>query len=242
MFVNCRLVDPRGPIARTWSASQERETPNGAPSVCAARDRLGRSSVSGTAVPTTTTTSSTTTSTTTSSSTTTTVPGPATLAVAYSNLDGVAGYDASGSDVLIARLTDVNEDGVVSVGDRVELAQYPLDFGATAFGNFLSGPWPVVAVSAAESDRVVVATTVGIEDAWFGFEADADQEYYWDDQGPGSNCAAGVCNDIIDRTNTNTESIGVRTNAYSMPDTEVFLSQSPGNPADEAFLDIDILI
>ncbi len=36
---------------------------------------------------------------------------PATLAVAYSNLDGIDGYDDSGTDVLIAKLVDTNLDG-----------------------------------------------------------------------------------------------------------------------------------
>jgi hypothetical protein len=81
--------------------------------------------------------STTTTSTTTTSTTTTTIPAShQMLAVAYSNLDGVDGYDPAGSDVLIAKLVDTNDDGVPSVGDTVVADRYPVDFDASAFGRF----------------------------------------------------------------------------------------------------------
>ena len=60
---------------------------------------------------------------------------PATLAVAYSNLDGINGYDSAGSDVPIAKLVDTNDDGVVSVGDTIETDQYPPDFDTAAVGG-----------------------------------------------------------------------------------------------------------
>lgn len=58
------------------------------------------------------------------------------FAIAWSNLDGVAGYQSGGTDVLIAKLVDTNGDGVVSVGDTVVGGRYPLDHAASAFGTF----------------------------------------------------------------------------------------------------------
>ena len=58
------------------------------------------------------------------------------LAVAYSNLDGIDGYDPTSTDVLIAKLVDTNLDGTVSIGDTINTNQYPLDLDATAFGTF----------------------------------------------------------------------------------------------------------
>ena len=49
------------------------------------------------------------------------------LAVAYINVDGVDGYLA-GSDTLIAKITDFNEDGAVGPGDCVITDSYPTDF------------------------------------------------------------------------------------------------------------------
>lgn len=60
-------------------------------------------------------------------------PEAETLAVAYSNLDGIDGYDPTGTDVLIAKLVDETGDGEVSVGDLVVTNLFPGDFIPSEF-------------------------------------------------------------------------------------------------------------
>jgi hypothetical protein len=81
------------------------------------------------------------------------------LAVAYSNLDGVDGYDPTGSDVLIARLMDTNGDGVHSAGDTAVLVQYPLGLTAPEFGEFGS------TTHVGASDPVIVGNAAGVKTA-----------------------------------------------------------------------------
>ena len=81
---------------------------------------------------------------------------PATLAVAYSNLDGIDGYDPNGTDILIAKLVDTNSDGEVSVDDTVTTNQYPLDLDATAFGAFQVTTHVVSALGAVNPTDVAV--------------------------------------------------------------------------------------
>ncbi len=84
---------------------------------------------------------------------------PEMLAVAYSNLDGVDGYDPTGSDVLIARLMDTNGDGVHSAGDTAVLVQYPLGLTAPEFGEFGS------TTHVGASDPVIVGNAAGVKTA-----------------------------------------------------------------------------
>ena len=48
------------------------------------------------------------------------------FAIAFTNLDGVAGFNR-GADVLIAELVDTNRDNTVNAGDTVHMGSYPLD-------------------------------------------------------------------------------------------------------------------
>ncbi len=73
-------------------------------------------------------------------------PSGALLAVAYSNVDGIDGFDPSGGDVLIAKLLDSNADGAPSAGDTVVTNRYPLNADATQFAAFRTTTHPVADV------------------------------------------------------------------------------------------------
>ena len=49
------------------------------------------------------------------------------LAIAYTNVDLIDGYDAAQGDVLIARLVDTDDNGL-DQGDRLEMGRYPTSF------------------------------------------------------------------------------------------------------------------
>ncbi len=60
--------------------------------------------------------------------------GPAILAVAYSEVDQVAGFTAG--DTLISAFEDVDGDGLPSIGDTIRTNRFPLNPAASEFGMF----------------------------------------------------------------------------------------------------------
>ena len=58
------------------------------------------------------------------------------LVIAWTNLDGVDGYDPDNGDVFIAGVYDVNDDACVSAGDEVRTGRYPKNPAGTEFGDF----------------------------------------------------------------------------------------------------------
>ena len=62
-------------------------------------------------------------------------PAARVFAIAFTNLDGVAGFNR-GADVLISELVDTNRDNTVNAGDTVHMGSYPLTFAGTTFGTF----------------------------------------------------------------------------------------------------------
>lgn len=109
--------------------------------------------------------------------------GPTTLALAYTDVDGIAGY-AEGVDVLIARLIDSNGDTVPSAGDLIQTDRFPKDPQRSGFGEFRVKEWVVASVISA--DATVVRVTGARGDfpprfSWFqrpNFDVYSEQE--WD--------------------------------------------------------------
>jgi hypothetical protein len=163
-----------------------------------------------------------------------------TLAVAYSNLDGVAGYDPAGSDVLITRLVDTNSDGVASIGDTVEFGQYPLDFDATTFGDFGTSSAAVTAMPSIPYPPANIGVWAA---GWF---------YVWNDSPTAdsyiekaSEAPAGIEDPLVSLQ----DAVGAEPmidvivanppGPVSNPDTAIpFVTRPAG--ADDAFFDIDI--
>lgn len=67
------------------------------------------------------------------------------LAVAYTNRDGIDGFDPS-ADVFIAGLFDTNSDATASAGDTLRLESFPLDLSnpAANMGEFLLKDFTVI--------------------------------------------------------------------------------------------------
>ena len=76
------------------------------------------------------------------------------LAVAYTNVDGIDGYDLA-ADVLIAKVVDTNGDGSPSVGDTVVTDRYPADMSANSFGTFTMNTHVVDSVTIFETQVFV---------------------------------------------------------------------------------------
>jgi len=89
------------------------------------------------------------------------------FAIAYSNLDGVAGFNAA-SDVLIAKLVDTNQDNSLDAGDTVLMGRYPINFAASAFGTWGVTTHTVASVDEADSIVVRVFDSAGARFEWQG--------------------------------------------------------------------------
>lgn len=158
---------------------------------------------------------------------------PTVFAVAYSNVDGVDGYQAGGQDVWIARVIDSTGDGQVSIGDTIETNQYPLNYNATAFGNFQVRSHTITNVINAASDRLNLrAQTDPSWTFWFVHDQDEGERYYekkvsvtqfWDQYGNGFESRQAILN------------------SPSQPDAVA--GQNPRiHPGDDIFIDVDIFI
>jgi hypothetical protein len=177
------------------------------------------------------------------------VPGDV-LAIAYSNLDGSAGFAPGGADRLISRLVDTNTDGVPSAGDTIEFGEYPLDVLASDFGTF--GTSSLVATSGI-TPPPGSSGLAGIEAAgWF---------YTWNDHGilppnvdpfpvdayqEGSSLAGTPSGDpIVVVTDSDTDADGpdaVEVNLPgppSNPDTAPILDFQTGGTGD-AFIEVEV--
>lgn len=113
--------------------------------------------------------------------------GPTTLALAYTDVDGIAGY-AAGVDVLIARLVDSNDDGVPSAGDLIQTDRFPKDPQRSGFGEFRVKEWVVESVISADATTVRVTGARGDfppRFSWFqrpNFDLYSEQEWNLVDQ------------------------------------------------------------
>ena len=83
------------------------------------------------------------------------------LAVAFTDQNGNHAYEP-GTDTLIASLLDINNDHVVSVGDRIHWGTYPTSSDVDGpRGNFTGPDLLVEGVSSASSSGVQVETALG---------------------------------------------------------------------------------
>ena len=101
------------------------------------------------------------------------------FAIAYTNVDGVDGFDESTGDVLIAKWVDGPEggpDGVVGVGDFVVTDQFPTDVFAAGFGNFTVNKHVITGINFINSG--VSVGGVNATNATFAFVNDGNREAY----------------------------------------------------------------
>lgn len=173
------------------------------------------------------------------------LPGPATLALAYSNLDGIEGYDPGGPDALVSKLVDSNRDGVVSVGDTVVTDKYPLDPVPTGFGNFQRTTHEVELVRYAEPLFVSLQVEGGAT-IWFSLGEPDPPEYepfeqYIEVPADGSNGWVQII-DVHPGVGHTDDKDWVMLNGTppSLPEDE--LSTYVRDADDSDFLDVDIFV
>jgi hypothetical protein len=76
------------------------------------------------------------------------------FAVAFTDVNSNHSYEPA-TDILIAKLTDTNLDGIVSNGDTITTDQYPLTTSATTFGSFGTTSHAVTLVSPAPTATLI---------------------------------------------------------------------------------------
>jgi hypothetical protein len=171
------------------------------------------------------------------------------LAVAYSNLDDINGYNPNGADVLIAKLVDTDADGLPSAGDTLYTNQYPLNFDATAFGNFQEkvhtvsnvawSPYEMLRLSITPTDEVVFQTS---QSAPFPTGTFVEQFY------EASLSEALEIGSLLRDNNPGTaigpdpDYLKVFCCTISRPDTEISEANDGTDFTDDPFIDVDILV
>ncbi len=159
------------------------------------------------------------------------------MAVAYSNDDGVDGYDRTGTDVLIAAVLDTNLDDGVSAGDTVVTFAYPTGFTSSLHGHFRQTRHVVAAVDVADPGlAVVVVDSAGNE---FSILRDATQETY-DETDPSTGKSVTVSDSL---SGGGSEMLKAQLGAPSDPDNIIDPpSTLPGDGTDNPFIDVDVLV
>jgi hypothetical protein len=160
------------------------------------------------------------------------------LAVAYSNLDGIPGFNPV-TDVLIAKFVDVNGDGMPSDNDKVVTYQYPEDLGASSFGFFGVGEHVLSSVTSpsATSAKVEVTSTEDGVIFEFRFESSSHCESYTEGAVVAEaftffeDCTSG--SDPLE-----TDSLETDSDSPSEPGTVLFDDVFAGG--DAPFIDVDI--
>lgn len=157
------------------------------------------------------------------------------LGIAYMNFDGADGYDESGSDVLIAKITDTVDDEVVSVGDTVTTNQYPTDFDAATLGNFTSTTHVIDHVEYLSPQQIMVDS--GGHRFWLTVQTNYEIYREW----PIAN--QGQDTEFRDQRNTTSgfDAMEVRSTTASAPDTPVSWS-TLNRGSDDPFIDVDLFV
>ena len=137
------------------------------------------------------------------------------FAIAFTNRDGVAGFDRA-ADVLIAELVDTNRDNAVNAGDTVHMGGYPLDFAASAFGTFGVTSHTVTGV-----DRLTdigISVLVGpTKHSWGHF---AGVEEFYEEYNPNVGVLVDLFDDLLVVCD-NPDSLNVNTASLSEPSVQV---------------------
>lgn len=155
------------------------------------------------------------------------------LAVAYSNVDGIDGYDPA-ADVLIAKVVDSNVDGMSSVGDTVVTNKYPLDFDAATFGTFQVTSHTVTQVRGAQQTFVGVLDEGGAE-FYFEHNISTPSERYIE-IAPGHLFKVNIGEERV----SDRDWLEASTDAPSAPDTPI--SRQRPSTIDDPFIEVDLFV
>ncbi|MDX1472343.1 MAG: hypothetical protein R3213_12660, partial [Flavobacteriaceae bacterium] len=163
------------------------------------------------------------------------------FAIAYSNLNGEPGFQENSADVLISKLVDFNNDGVVSAGDKVITDRYPLDFNGTSFGSFTLKEH-IIEPNRITANYVVVIIQGSSPREVLDWGIINGREFYRE-----SYYQNGiVTTDIVDSVSNLgfLDGFGINTNSPSKPEgPSIIISDIIDNSGvDNSFLDVDIFI
>lgn len=158
------------------------------------------------------------------------------FAIAYTNVDGVPGFDGSNGDVLIAKVVDADGSGAISEDDEVITNQYPLDPVPTGFGSFGVNSHVVTRVSTVLSTPTIQLVTVETAGGRMTFLNFPGVSEVYQERDPGGTQTV----QLGDGVDPNQNEMEVVENAGpSQPNTPVSQILQPGTP-DETFVDVDI--
>lgn len=156
------------------------------------------------------------------------------FAIAYSNLNGEDGFQEGSADVLISKLVDFNNDGVVSAGDKVITHQYPNNFIPDSFADFTVKEH-VIDVVLGFSNHLVVVSTDEINIFQWYHDTGFQESYIEFIQ------STPAISQIIDSLGIEyNDGILVGSNSPSAPSQSIYSTQ-PAN-YDHTFIDVDIFV
>ncbi len=154
---------------------------------------------------------------------------PKVLALAFTDLDGDHAF--GGNDVLIARLSDTDDDKVPSAGDTVEMGRYPTNLTPSAgdFADWNVRSHVVKGVSFATTERVTVRSAAGLH-IWV---AKASAEWFEDmDDSADTDFQDGLAEGAGD-------GLYIELGSPSQPSTAVRPADL-NRPSDDTFIDVVI--
>ena len=159
------------------------------------------------------------------------------LALAYTEVDGIPGYDPASTDVLIAQFEDVDMNGEPSVGDIVRTNRYPLDINAASFGTFQTTEHVITGVQSTNYTSVgllvVVNSNTGSDQTFFWIDESTLEQY--GETGPGF---MGVVDGLAEPFVTDIVQVTVGGMTPSNPDTVVNVGQI--RAGDQDFINVVI--
>ncbi|MBN2635387.1 MAG: putative metal-binding motif-containing protein [Prolixibacteraceae bacterium] len=167
--------------------------------------------------------------------------GPKIFAIAYSDLNGVPGFQENSADVLISKLIDYNEDNDLSAGDKIIMGSYPLDCNATAFGEFGVKEHLIISVGeGSDQQQITVYLDYNQSIAYLNHPGEY-QAYFEQQEIP----ILEYISSFFDTMNGSGGSVNVNSGSPSQPilpfNSPVFYPDCDFN-ADNDFLDVDIFI
>jgi hypothetical protein len=169
-------------------------------------------------------------------------PGPTVLAIAYTEVDGVVGFDDARGDVLIAKLVDTNGDGAASAGDTVTTNRYPTSTDPVPpFGSFGVTTHEVTEI-AIEADELVAFTTFPTTGHEWADSASFGERY--GEFGPGSvgQADTGFIDEFRSGTVGGVDFIAVDPMSPSRPEDSIPDRPSFDGQGDDAFVQVDLFI
>ncbi len=170
------------------------------------------------------------------------VPVPADLVVAYSDIDGKAGY--TDGDVLIAKIVDTNLDGVVSQGDTIKMDKFPKELWPgtpskpAPFGEWRKKTHEIMHVDEAGSKRVDVSSKDG-RHLWVD---DAKEVYFEETDGATiKRAASNPQSRIVDAFVKDVDNvIAIQSGSPSDPDDDPYSDDSDERGDEPHVLEVDI--